>query len=142
MLVFAQVTGEFERFSDTIDKVGSGTFAGYLESLSLKAVILFIAGCVIGTGIGYTGWWCRRKVSATSYTIIGVMNKCLTVLCNFFIWDQHAKPTGIASLFICLLGGAIYRQAPMRKEFLSEEAKIEAKIEEGKPLMLVEKECK
>jgi GDP-mannose transporter len=44
------------------------------------------------------------------------MNKCLTVLVNLLIWDQHAKPEGILCLSLCLLGGAMYDQAPMRKE--------------------------
>jgi len=43
------------------------------------------------------------------------MNKCLTILLNLVVWDQHAPPGGIASLLLCLIGGALYRQAPMRK---------------------------
>ena len=42
------------------------------------------------------------------------MNKCLTVLLNTLIWDQHANPGGIFCLFICIAGGMIYKQAPMR----------------------------
>ncbi len=30
-----------------------------------------IMGCLVGTGIGYSGWWCRSVVSATSFTLIG-----------------------------------------------------------------------
>ena len=30
-----------------------------------------IVGSVVGTGIGYSGWWCRSVVSATSFTLIG-----------------------------------------------------------------------
>lgn len=79
------------------------------------AAFVFLAlGCIAGTAIGYSSWWCRDKVSATSFTLIGVMNKCLTVLLNLVIWDQHAPPGGIASLAFCLIGGAIYQQAPMR----------------------------
>jgi hypothetical protein len=32
------------------------------------------------------------------------------------IWDQHAKPGGIFSLFLCIGGGIMYQQAPMRVE--------------------------
>jgi drug/metabolite transporter (DMT)-like permease len=78
------------------------------------SIPLLIAGCLVGTGIGYSGWWCRGVVSATSFTLIGVMNKCLTILINLLIWDQHAKPGGIASLFLCIAGGIIYQQAPMK----------------------------
>ena len=44
------------------------------------------------------------------------MNKCLTILLNVLVWDQHATPGGILSLFVCIAGGIIYQQAPMRGE--------------------------
>ncbi len=69
---------------------------------------------VVGTLIGYTGWSCRSLVSATTFTLVGVINKFLTILLNVFIWDKHASPLGIAALVVCLLGGSCYRQSPMR----------------------------
>jgi GDP-mannose transporter len=55
-------------------------------------------------------------VAATTYTIIGVMNKMGTVLINVLMWDNHASPLGIASLATCLVGGSLYQQAPLRKD--------------------------
>merc|ERR1712205_272376 len=43
------------------------------------------------------------------------MNKLLTVLINVLIWDKHASPVGIAALCVCLGGGAMYQQAPLRR---------------------------
>ena len=43
------------------------------------------------------------------------MNKLLTVLINVLIWDKHATPFGIAALCVCLGGGSLYQQAPLRK---------------------------
>ena len=80
------------------------------------AVALLVIGSLVGTGIGYSSWWARSLVSATSFTLVGVMNKCLTILVNVFIWDKHATPTGIFYLFVCISGGMIYQQAPMRGE--------------------------
>ena len=31
------------------------------------------------------------------------------------IWDKHASPMGIAALCVCLSGGALYQQAPLRR---------------------------
>lgn len=50
------------------------------------------------------------------------MNKCLTVLLNLVVWDQHAPPGGIAFLFLCLIGGSLYRQAPMRRKKMGQVA--------------------
>ena len=108
MVLFARMGNEYQHFwSDIWARDGSRFPPGSISLLML--------GCVVGTGIGYSSWWCRDKVSATSFTLIGVMNKCLTVLLNLLIWDQHANARGIASLFLCLVGGSLYKQAPMRK---------------------------
>ena len=111
MLLFAGMGSESEytRFARHWSEDGIMTIFA-----SSVGVFWLIMGCLVGTAIGYTGWWCRDKVSATSYTMIGIMNKCFTVLVNCLIWDQHAGPLGIASLFLCLVGGALYRQSPMR----------------------------
>lgn len=110
MLGFAALGGEYGQLHQSM------VHAAQDEGPVLPPVglALLLLGCVVGTGIGYTGWWCRGKVSAASYTLIGVMNKCLTVLVNLLIWDQHAPMEGIVSLGLCLLGGAMYKQAPMR----------------------------
>ena len=51
-----------------------------------------------------------------------MVNKCLTILLNTLIWDNHAKPEGIFCLLICIAGGMIYKQAPLRSE--RQEAKV------------------
>ena len=115
MFMFATMGGEFKRLNDMEQSYDVTSVWGLLGKLPVESIGLIILGCLIGTGIGYSGWWCRGKVSATSFTLIGVLNKCMTVLVNMFIWDQHASPTGISFLMLCLVGGAFYKQAPMRK---------------------------
>ena len=108
MLLFAYLGDEPAKFQT--DRMDGN------KPISTAAILFLLLGCVSGIGIGYSSWWCRDQVSATSFTLIGVMNKCLTVLLNLLIWDQHAPPGGIVSLVLCLVGGAIYRQAPLRSE--------------------------
>lgn len=67
------------------------------------------------TSHSYTGWLCRGMVSATTYTLVGVVNKFLTVLLNVMIWDKHSTPLGIVAVCICLSAGMFYQQAPMRQ---------------------------
>ena len=110
MLLFATINGEFTSFSSAREDE---------EVLFTNTAVLLLAlGSVAGIGIGYSSWWCRGKVSATSFTVIGVMNKCLTILLNLVVWEYHAPPGGILCLLLCLIGGTMYRQAPMRKEKL------------------------
>jgi len=66
--------------------------------------------CVIGIGISWAGFWCQSLVSATKYTVVGVMNKMLTVTLNVLVWDKHASPAGIFALGLCLIGGSLCLQ--------------------------------
>ena len=85
----------------------------------------------------YTGWLTRGMVSATTYTLVGVLNKFLTVLLNTLLWDKHSSSYGLLGVCICLSAGAFYQQAPMRDEVHKEggsngkpapEGEVEAKI--------------
>ncbi|KAL3903392.1 MAG: hypothetical protein SGARI_005404, partial [Bacillariaceae sp.] len=132
MLLLANVSSEYGKFWDFY-------WANTEYRLPPTSIFLLILGSFIGTGIGYSSWWCREMVSATSFTLIGgmlmnmgrrnvwvvmlttffcfiVMNKCLTILLNVMIWDQHAPAGGILCLFVCIAGGMIYKQAPMRAD--------------------------
>jgi hypothetical protein len=111
MLLFAATNGEYHAF---YEHRADG------KPITSAAVCVLLLSCVACTGIGYSSWWCRDKVSATSFTLVGVMNKCLTIIINLVMWDQHAPLGGIASLFLCLVGGLLYRQAPMREVSLSD----------------------
>lgn len=84
--------------------------------ISLYGAAAVFFTCVVGVCISYAGWNCREKTSATSFTLIGVACKFLSVLINIFIWDKHASSTGIACLFVCIGASALYRQSPMRPE--------------------------
>ncbi len=55
-------------------------------------------------------------VSATTYTLVGVVNKFLTVLLNVIVWDKHSSPVGLTAVCVCLLCGSFYQQAPRRDE--------------------------
>eukprot|EP00939_MAST-03C_sp_MAST-3C-sp1_P001387 g1387.t1 len=78
--------------------------------------ILLLFSCIAGTGIGYSSWWCRSTVSATTFTLVGVTNKVVTVLINLLIWDKHASVVGICSLSLCLVGAYLYAPPPPRKQ--------------------------
>ncbi len=86
-----------------------------VRSVSPRGWAWLAASCPIGLGISFAGFTCQQLITATSYTVVGVLNKMLTVLANTAIWDQHASPTGILSLVVCLLSGTMYQQAPMRR---------------------------
>jgi len=100
--MFALGTGETNNASDMV--------------WTNMSMFLLLLSCIAGTCIAYSGWWCRRSVSATTFTLVGVVNKFLTIFVNALIWDNHANLMGILSLVLCLVGAALYEPSPKRKE--------------------------
>ena len=72
MLMLANVDHEYSKFW----KFFWGDLKGVLPTAS---IILLALGSMVGTGIGYSGWWCRNLVSATSFTLIGGEYKFCTI---------------------------------------------------------------
>jgi GDP-mannose transporter len=69
MLMLAQFGSEYSKFWEF--------FWGKAEGrLPTSGIILLALGSFVGTGIGYSGWWCRSLVSATSFTLIGGEYEC------------------------------------------------------------------
>jgi GDP-mannose transporter len=121
MFLLGYVNGDYENLGEKIAEMpGTGAL-----------ILLF--SCVAGTLIGYTGWLCRSMVSATTYTLVGVVNKFLTVLLNTFMWDKHSSPFGIFAVCVCLLAGTLYQQAPKRNEVRKPQTPSD--VEDQQPLV-------
>jgi solute carrier family 35 len=60
-------------------------------------------------------------VSATTFTLVGVVNKFLTVLLNVVIWEKHSSTLGLCAVCICLIAGSAYQQAPRRDDYRKQE---------------------
>ncbi|KAI3902898.1 hypothetical protein MKW92_020859 [Papaver armeniacum] len=50
--------------------------------------------CLFGLAISFFGFSCRRAISATGFTVLGIVNKLLTVVINLLIWDKHSTLVG------------------------------------------------
>jgi GDP-mannose transporter len=87
----------------------------------------------------YTGWLCRGMVSATTYTLVGVVNKFLTVLLNVIIWDKHSSSWGLFAVCVCLLAGTFYQQAPRREEVRKDSTHASSSSEDESSVALLVK---
>merc|ERR1711937_69881 len=102
---------------------------------TVAGVCWLLLSCVAGVGISWAGFKCQQVITATAYTVVGVMNKLLTVLINVLIWDKHASPAGIVALCVCLGGGSLYRQAPLRSKVNNSYQPLAAATDEKGPLI-------
>jgi len=81
---------------------------------SFRQGLFLSLSCVAGVAMSYSAFLLRQSVSATSFTVVGIMCKIATVIINLMIWDNHATAFGLASLMLCLGAGTFYKQSPMR----------------------------
>mmetsp|Transcript_5664 Transcript_5664/g.23275 ORF Transcript_5664/g.23275 Transcript_5664/m.23275 type:complete len:335 (+) Transcript_5664:61-1065(+) len=67
--------------------------------------------CVVGVSIGYTSWQLRAAVSATTFSLTGVLNKMGTICIAFFIWPEEGSIVSFAALTGCIISGLFYQGA-------------------------------
>ena len=94
----------------------------HLDSYQKNMLLL---SCVIGVCISYSGWRCRTVVTATTFTLVGVVNKMATIAFTMIVWPKETTFTKVVVLIFCVLFGLLYQEAPMK-------AKKEGLIEGGK----------
>eukprot|EP00249_Psilotum_nudum_P011711 c23340_g3_i1 orf=239-1276(+) len=96
----------------------TGEYADVLNAASLspslwhwEAIISVGLSCIFGLAISFFGFAARRVISATAFTVTGVVNKLLTVIINVLIWDKHASSIGLLCLLTTIVGGVFYQQS-------------------------------
>ena len=104
-LVLGAVLGDFEKYA-AMDSADVSEDAWLWVGLS----------CVFGIAIGYSGWAARDMISATSYTLVGVVNKLLSVTISVLFINHNASLLSISALLVCLVGSTQYSQPPLREE--------------------------
>jgi len=88
---------------------------------SFSVVFPVALSCLFGLSISFFGFSCRRAISATGFTVLGIVNKLLTVMINLVIWDKHSTWVGTVGLLICMLGGVMYQQSTSKPKAATQE---------------------
>ncbi|XP_062029860.1 GDP-mannose transporter GONST3 [Rosa rugosa] len=91
--------------------------------------------CLFGLSISFFGFSCRRAISATGFTVLGIVNKLLTVVINLVIWEKHSTLVGTVGLLICMAGGVMYQQSTSNKPKVVNEVKAQQTDEERQKLI-------
>ncbi|EKX50772.1 hypothetical protein GUITHDRAFT_103362 [Guillardia theta CCMP2712] len=96
------------------------------KMIHTKSMVFLLISSIVGSSISYFGWRCRELVSATTYTVVGIMNKVFTEGLNCLFLNSTASQEGIFWLFVCILGGLFYEQAPKKATAEAEDPNGEA----------------
>eukprot|EP01059_Diplonema_ambulator_P003507 TRINITY_DN13200_c0_g2_i1.p1 TRINITY_DN13200_c0_g2~~TRINITY_DN13200_c0_g2_i1.p1 ORF type:complete len:345 (+),score=91.13 TRINITY_DN13200_c0_g2_i1:43-1077(+) len=102
--------------------------------LSKPEVLLPVSlSCVIGVAISFFGLNTRKALTATSFTVLGVINKFLTVLVNTVIWDKHSSKLGIFCVIMTILGGVLYQYYMGQESMTHRNKDKKEQVEVAKP---------
>ncbi|URE36150.1 Triose-phosphate Transporter family [Musa troglodytarum] len=102
---------------------------------SFSVVLPVALSCLFGLAISFFGFSCRRAISATGFTVLGIVNKLLTVVINLVIWDKHSTLIGTIGLLICMFGGVMYQQSTSKPKKAETETKAQSRDEEQQHLL-------
>jgi len=99
-----------------ISSAGLGFGAFMNAEWGILTVFVVGLSCIVGLAISYAGFNLRKLVSATTFTVIGVMCKLITVLLNDVIWTQHSNMMGHVGLLVCIAAGFAYERTKTQKK--------------------------
>ncbi|KAJ7971357.1 GDP-mannose transporter like [Quillaja saponaria] len=102
---------------------------------SFQVVLPVGLSCLFGLSISFFGFSCRKAISATGFTVLGIVNKLLTVVINLVIWEKHSTWVGTVGLLVCMLGGVMYQQSTSSKSKAVSEVNAQKNDEEQQKLL-------
>jgi len=70
--------------------------------------LYLLLSCVVGCAISYTGLWLQRLVTATSFMVIGSVNKLVVVVCGILVYADAAGPISILGAALSVGGAYAY----------------------------------
>ena len=92
-----------------------GEFPWDAEGTAWGVAVPVGLSCLVGCAISFFGFACRTATSATSFGVLGVINKIAAVLLNVLLWERHASGLGIFFILLSIAGGVLYQQDLMAK---------------------------
>lgn len=80
------------------------------------AQVALILSCVAGTILSFTGMTLRSELSATVFTILGIVCKMASAFLNELFVEAEDSVYSFACIFLSIISSSMYRQAPIKLE--------------------------
>jgi GDP-mannose transporter len=103
--------GEYQDIANAFGTLNPNPNPSSSSSWALSSFFAVALSCLFGLAISFFGFAARKAISATAFTVTGVVNKLLTVVINVVIWDKHASFSGSVCLLFTIVGGVLYQQS-------------------------------
>jgi solute carrier family 35 protein len=96
VLLFGLVFGEYNTVSE--------------KPITFGGCFVLLLACIVGLGISFAGFHARKLLSATSFTVLGVSNKFISITLSL-IFIKSSKSVSMISLFglfLCIVCATLY----------------------------------
>ena len=105
MPVGMYVTGEWTKLGQQLEDKNL-----LLQMTTFEVAFPVLLSCAFGISISFFGLNARKALTATAFTVLGVVCKFITVFVNTVAWDSHASPIGIFFCCVCIAGGILFQR--------------------------------
>lgn len=78
------------------------------EILTGRFIVSTLIASVCGFGLNFASLWCVSSTSATTYAIVGSLNKVPVTLLGFVLFNAKMTNNGILFLCMATLGGFLF----------------------------------
>eukprot|EP01064_Diplonema_japonicum_P037378 TRINITY_DN8723_c5_g1_i1.p1 TRINITY_DN8723_c5_g1~~TRINITY_DN8723_c5_g1_i1.p1 ORF type:complete len:346 (+),score=61.34 TRINITY_DN8723_c5_g1_i1:102-1139(+) len=99
------LTGEWVKLHQQMQ---TGKFSDSIMKPSVMLPIMM--SCAFGISMSFFALNARKALTATAFTVLGVVCKFVTVFVNTVVWDAHADSFGIFCVFLCIFGGVLFQR--------------------------------
>ena len=82
---------------------------------SLKFWLLNVTAAFFGFYLNFASLWCISSTSATTYAIVGSLNKVPITALGFVFFDAKMTPQGVWFVVLATLGGFLYAYSKLPK---------------------------
>jgi GDP-mannose transporter len=78
------------------------------DMLSSRFIVLNVLAGLFGCALNFASLWCVTSTSATTYAIVGSVNKVPITILGFFIYSVKMTNEGVVFVVMATLGGFVY----------------------------------
>jgi len=95
----------------------SGELDAFRNARIMTAPFLIanLAAGLLGFYLNFSSLWCVSATSATTYAVVGSLNKIPTTVLGFILFDVHLTKQGVYFITLATVGGGLYAYAKLPK---------------------------
>ncbi len=88
-----------------------------VRGMTSRATLALLLSCVAGATLSFTGMTLRSEMSATVFTLIGIICKMASIILNEYFVEPENSFTTLFAVFSAILCSSLYKQAPLRAHY-------------------------